>query len=362
MNCKKCGNPLAPTDTFCPKCGEPVESIQSVVSTPVEPVAPVPAPMLEPVQPAEPTPMEVSTPVAPQPVETVTSNNAQPTVEPTQQMVTPEPIPADNQTPVEPVGIVPPPMPNPGVQPQPISTQPVVNQQPVQPTNEEVPKKNNAFKIIVIILVAIIVIFGGLLLYKKLAPANTGDIVDNGVDGSQPTDINNGNNNTFEYKEFQLSIPNNYVATITDKGYLNLTNKLDKIAISTAIYRGYLIDDVNDELEDIKQNLVNSGATIISTDSKQYEGIDWVIINMTVPYEEQTMPVVYGMSSLGNYSITDNYLYNFGTNSSESILMELSKMYANATYNGTKQFSATDEKDEMEVNLDTSFDKTIFDE
>ena len=253
-------------------------------------------------------------------------------------------------------------MPNPGVQPQPISAQPVVNQQPVQPTNQEAPKKNNAFKIIVIILVAIIVIFGGLLLYKKLAPANTGDIVDNGVDGSQPTDINNGNNNTFEYKEFQLSIPNNYVATITDKGYLNLTNKLDKIAISTAIYRGYLIDDVNDELEDIKQNLVNSGATIISTDSKQYEGIDWVIINMTVPYEEQTMPVVYGISSLGNYSITDNYLYNFGTNSSESILMELSKMYANATYNGTKQFSATDEKDEMEVNLDTSFDKTIFDE
>ena len=37
MNCKKCGNALAPTDAFCPKCGEPI-------TVEVQNVAPAPTP------------------------------------------------------------------------------------------------------------------------------------------------------------------------------------------------------------------------------------------------------------------------------------------------------------------------------
>jgi len=156
MNCKKCGSPLLPNETYCQKCGEKVESVvnstvgaTNVVNTPEQPQVQVtPTQVVQNVQPqvVPQTSVQQSnvTPVTPVQVavEPQVSSASQAQVTP-QVQSQPTATPQGEQANVN--GMVPPQEPNVGVQ--------------------STPKKSNkVFIVIVIVLIAAIMGLGAFII------------------------------------------------------------------------------------------------------------------------------------------------------------------------------------------------------
>lgn len=173
MNCKKCGNLLAPTDVVCPMCGEPVNA-NPLPQAPVEPtpvsVNPVPVtnevpagqPSVEPmtpnipkiVLPTEPAPAPMEAPAMPVPP--VVPNQAEATV-PTQEPVGITPInPAPMNNPVNPN----PAQMNMGVQPQ-VAPTPM----PQQDAEATPAKKKSSPIVVALLIIALIAIIAYIVIY-----------------------------------------------------------------------------------------------------------------------------------------------------------------------------------------------------
>lgn len=164
MNCKKCGNILNETDTFCKICGEPVGNGDVVNQGGVVTNQQVSQVQSMQTQPAEQV-MPAQQPVQAQTVEQIVPVQSQ----------TQEPAASIQQVPIQQ-----------SVQPQPV--QPM--QQPVQPVQQPMygapnnmmsqnmgqqpaPKKNNLFMILLIILLIAILGLGSFIGYKLLSKDDT---------------------------------------------------------------------------------------------------------------------------------------------------------------------------------------------
>lgn len=344
MNCKKCGNPLGPTDIFCKSCGEPVTAAPSV--------API-----EPVNLGTTTPQEV----APTPI-TPAATEVPPVINPVStESVNPIPVAPPPAAPVNPV---------------PTPVQPVLNLEPapiapIAPTADvnaevpaqsaEVPKGNNKlFTIIVVILLLAILAVGGYLLANK--------VLNNNNNGSNSANDNNQSEqatdttNIFEYEGYQFAIPTKYTISIDNDNFLNLINKEGKVAIILSTLSGYNSEDIAAEIDSIKDSLIaSSNGTVSSIENQEYDEIKWIKIHMNMQIGDSDKDIVTGIASLGNYNTIVNYIYNIGdTITNDEIFEDLSKIYANATYEGN-QFTPGDKKDEFKSNLKSTFDTSIFD-
>ena len=362
MNCKKCGNLLAPTDVVCPMCGEPVNA-NPLPQTPVEPtpVSVNPSPITNEVPVGQPS-VEPSTPNIPK-IVLPTEPAPAPAPTPMEAPVTPVTPVVPNQTeaplptpePVGPVPVNPAPMNNP-VNPSPVepTAAPAPNNQ--MPPQEQ-PKKNSTATIIIVVLLVAAIALGGLFVWKKFFQDNTNvntnnNIIDNGGNNGQEVNpVNNGgtSSNTFEYKSFELPLPNNYQAEINQNGKLDMWSVTDKVEVISSFIAGFTTDDIVGEAEEeVKNGIISKGSAVTSVERKTYNGVSWVIFNTTDVIEGKTYNTVRGLCSLGSYNIAYNNIFNFGTKSYDSILTELSNMYLNTTYRGSTQFSSTDEKESLD--------------
>ena len=339
MFCKKCGSPLELTDAFCKNCGEPVNAPNPVaesapltqpVPTPVEtPVVPTPAPS-EPVNPVLGGEAVTPVPTAP----------AQVPVTPT-----PEPAPMTTPAPTEP------------------ATPTVAGTAPT-----ETPKKNKTFIIIAIVLVAIIIVLGGILIAKKFAGKdNVNSNTTNDQNVVNPVnDDNNGQvaSNTFEYNEYQLPIPSGYTAEILNSNgvdLLQLLNRKKKILSTTELRQGYTIDafiDVKDELKSQIEAIL--GSSVSSVEEKTYSGINWLIYNYNSTSNGITYENYYAYSNVGSYTVSESLISNVGGISKDTIFTDLSNMYKNTTYKGTKNFAPSDNNSDLKPEITTKPDTSIF--
>lgn len=310
MYCKKCGNLLEVTDTFCKNCGEPVAAeTDAMAATP--PVTPT----------TEPTNENLGASFAPQP------EPAAPAPEPV--------VPTEPVTPtVEPVG----------VEPQVASTvPPVTPAAPAAPTPAPAaPAGNNNFKIIVIILIIAVVGVGGFIAYKVLNNKVTPTEPSTPTESTNPSTIDNPTGNTgdvYKFKDYELRLPTGYQATVEDE-QLHLVNYTDLTEAFFDIYDYVTVEDVTDAIDDLKKSLTEYGWTVGTVENKQYNGIDFVLIHMSAEHEGKKIEAVDAYGNFGEYHLAQIFLYNFGTKSNDAVLTEFANMFASATYKGTKQFSA----------------------
>lgn len=330
MYCKKCGNLIQPTDAFCNKCGEPVSApSEQVMGNVAEPQAAQPSEATPIIPVTAPVP---ETPVAPAPV-------VEPVpIEPVQQPLMANANVGNVQQPVAP-------------------NVPTENAQQPAP---EAPKSNKTFIIIVIILLAIIAVIGGVLLYKKFfsAPKNGVEVVDNGGGNNVVDNINN-DANLFAYGYYKFPIPDNYLASIGEDGALYLKNNIDKVMNVVLLYQGYNLDAVKEELDSVRQNATDYEFGQMTEET--YEGIDWIILDFVYNEAGKTYNGYAGYAYLGRYIVSENAIYNVGGASKEKIFTDFSKMYKNAIYTGTRDFSS-DDKEENAISFPTTgFDESMLD-
>ena len=347
MYCKKCGNLLESTDTFCKKCGQPVDvnntqQNNQVIQPEQQPMAFQGNAINNPAQPTPVQPEPINSPIA-------GATNVQPIQPPQSPIETPTvnatPTPVETITPVNMAQQVV--QTNPGLQGQgQMVNQTIPNNAPV-----EEPKKNN-FKIIVIILIVIILILGGFIAYKMLSKDKTSDEGTPDISTNTDNETNNTNeqinnsdntNGTYEYKDFQFTIPETYTAT-EESNNLTLLSKVNKVSAFMVIHDYITIEDYNEAIESIKASLTSEGFTINSVENKKYEETDWILINCTYTEDGQKYELTETFASLGEYHVMEALVGNFGTQTDESIFTEFSKMYNSATYKGSNKFSSDDEK------------------
>lgn len=374
MNCKKCGNLIESTDSFCKMCGEPVEfnnaqnlNVQannSVIQPEQQPNTfqnnimnnPTPAAAIQPE--STNNNLNQASIVMPNPV-------SQPTIETLNTTIAPTPMDNQIEQPahVTPVNIEQQQMPT-NLQPQ--NTEPVANQNISVTNNTPNPtnNKNNNFKIIVIVLVLIVVALGGFIAFKMFSKENPTNQNNNETSNDTNTintneQISNNSGNTYEYKNFQLTLPDSYTAK-EENNLLELISQTDKVAANLYIHDYITIDDVNEEIDEIKASLITNGYTVGNIENKKYDGIDWILIHCSQIYEGKKIDVVETYASLGSYHVMEAFVGNFGTKNNDEIFTNFSKMYNSATYKGTSQFSANEEKGTANVEIkNPKFDTSI---
>ena len=335
MFCKKCGSPLEPTDAFCKNCGEPVNAPNPVAgSAPLTqptaqvetPVVPTPAPT-EPVTPSAVNPVlggEAVTPVPTAPVQVPVTP-------------TPEPAPMTTPAPTEP------------------ATPTVAGTAPT-----ETPKKNKTFLIVAIVLGVAILVVGGILISKNLGSKDVETTTTPTEDTAvNPVNDNNGVNNSgaYNYKDYQLPLPNGYTAEEDSDNGLILTNIKKVIRAKVVLIPGYTIDDVKNEAEGLKNELA-AQMTILSVNEKTYEGIEWLVFNAQATQNGQTYKVIYAFAGAGQFTVSGNIIINQGTSTQDNILTDFSKMYNGMTYMGTKSFSADDKEGSLKEIISKKVDLT----
>ena len=341
MNCKKCGNVLAPTDMVCSNCGEPVNNI------PLN---------------------QMNSQTSSQPLNS--SMNFQNTLQQSQNFH--ESMSTQNMNDISV---------NPNMQ-QPmeqsfsqnsnaqfnnmINSQDMYTEQSVNQNNsiqqpEVKKKKSYLFIIIVVALVLIIGVLGYFVVFKKLLKGNNGNNTasDNSSITEQTTQVTNTNN--YSYKNFEFPIPNSYVASEdAELGSLNLVNKTDKVLVGMLIHQYVTIDDYQESLDEIKSELTSQGLKISSQSSKSFSGVNWIILYCSMTSEGKTVNFLETFASLGNYHVLEIAIANYGDKSDETIIKDLSNMISNTTYKGTNNFSSSDKKETPSADGDFKFDESIF--
>ena len=149
--------------------------------------------------------------------------------------------------------------------------------------------------------------------------------------------------------------------TVSEYGHLvDYINKVEISYFDTLKY--WTIDDVYNDFsknfETYKELYAKNGIVLGSINRKEYGGVEWVLVDAV---QDNTYEFYMAYSALGNYHIADGWLMNIGELSDESVFTQLSNMFKQATYNGTKNFSEDDnsEKEEMKKNYDTKFTPVI---
>lgn len=382
MNCKKCGNLLNATDLFCQKCGEKV-SVEPVMNNNIQPAV-VQNNRIDAISNNVNTNMPHQS-IMQQPFvnnQNVALQNSPEPIHNTNNIMTnvPEPMYNINQNNIVPnnqevMNNLNQSYASPNVQ----ETMPNFNQninnnqtnqnfgmnpQPepyMQPQNNIPQKKKTPFLIIVGVLFAIIVILAVVLLSRNVFNQN-GEVpsTNNNNNNSVSDSINNGNTNTnvIEYKNFALPIPDKYTAEIDD-GLITFINETDKIVVGTQIVSGYTVEDIASELDEIKSSFNQAGMTINSTDTKTIAGSSHIVIEGTLVSSGQTINTVIFYSGLGSYYVTQTELYNVGNSvSNDTILETFANVYKNTTYNGSSQFSGSEEKEEIPTDKINKLDLT----
>ncbi len=232
MNCKNCGNPLAPGMQFCISCGKAVEE-----ASPVTPSTPVSAPPVEP--PVTAPQAEVLTTVPSEPVTPAPAEEPLPPIAPE----------ATVQPPVAPV--------SPVVEP----VAPVVNTTPtVSPTPNQ-PQANN--KTLIIVIVAFVVLIIGLVgtYFLFLRNTDTKDETSAKKEKQEtvtPVVVNDPNVITFNNYEFTL--PAGYKSEIDEDGDLVIYDASEKWGCYTFFEENANYDTYLTNIATLTANMTTNGA------------------------------------------------------------------------------------------------------
>ena len=224
----------------------------------------------------------------------------------------------------------------------------------IQPQTTNPVKRKSPFIIIVVVLFIIIAVLVVILLSKNFNNKNTNTPSINNSNNPQTSDsINNENTNTntntnvIEYNNFAFPIPDKYTAELNN-GIIKFVNVSDKIIVGENVISGYTVMDIENELDDIKTSLSESGFNITTTETKTFAGRNHIVLSGTMEQDGQTMNTVVAYSGLGSYHIVQALIYNVGNSvSNDSIIETFANVYKNTTYNGSYEFSETEEKSEI---------------
>ncbi len=343
MNCKKCGNVLAPTDVVCSNCGEPVNNPQLNQNVNgINPQGGNVNPQNNVAQENQNQNLQSTT------VQQNVSNGSENSI-PNQQPFNPQSLNMQNSND------------NYGANMN-------MGQIPNQNYNMDQPQKKKGNKVLFIIIAVVLVLVIGVLGYfvvskKLLNNDDNNSNTDNNI--NTPNQSNNdsseiANSNTYNFNNFELPIPNSYVAEEIDN-LLQLVDKNDKVEAYLYIHQYFTIDDCKDQLDELKKQMTEIGATINSDTSKTIDGVEWIIMDCSFTSGDKTVNALEAFASLGEYHVMEITIYNFGNKSQDEILKEFSDMINNTTYNGTTNFSPDDNNEKtIEFNNKFDFDESIF--
>ena len=248
------------------------------------------------------------------------------------------------------------------VNPEPINQNVNIAQPELNTTNNGSSNKS-LFIIIVIILVVLIlglvlVLFKDSIFASKTSNDNT--ILDTTAvttTNSNPSPVSNSN--VGSYYGFEFPIPAGYTFSV-DGDFFQLVNRVDKVVIRNMVHDDYRLNDLKTEQDELKKSLESNGVTVLSTKESKYENINWLLFEVT----NGQVNIMEGFADLGDYYLIESAVYNEGSKSIDEIYKTISKMITGATYEGTKNFSKSDESNstgDIEINEDfINFDESIF--
>lgn len=340
MNCKKCGNVLAPGSTICSVCGTPVNDMQSmnVNSVPEVQGAPV-QPITEPEVPVNPVPVSAP-PVEPIP--------APISVEPTSP-VSPTPVTAESQVNLEPV------------QPDLLMNNAMLNVEPMGQTpnmnpNMEgapEPKKSNGaiYAIIGVLLVAIIGV-GVYFLFFAGDSKPSGETTPSGNDTTNPsgevTPTPSVNKTTIG--DYDYVLPEGY--TYKKHGdYDIISNSSDGSMIALFVLnQSYSFISLAKDI--LKTQYESEGYQVKSLEEKTYDGRNWLVVSYADNSEDGGV-----LEAIDAYTTLDiSNSIEFGVVINETIALDdmfitLGKMVDTAEYSGVSGFNVETSEEELKVNV-----------
>ena len=341
MNCKKCGTLLGPTDLFCKKCGEAVNNTN--VSNSIN---------NQFIQPQNQAPTEnVQMNNIPQ-MGFQTNNNQNMNLQ-------------NNNGPMQPQQL------NTNIQMQQNN---MLNQQNQTLSQQNQPnyaqpidnsKKNKSPFIIIVIILSVIIIGLVVALVSKSLSSNNPETPSTEVDNSNPGTVDNNtditdNSNKYEFKNFLIPIPDNYVAT-TSEGLLQLLSRKDSVIGMAEIISGYTLSDVEDELANIKAAYMQSGYNITSSKKSTYDGIDCLVLSISKEQNGQIIELEEMYTTIGSYHIAQMVINNQGSLSNKDVITLFAKMFKNTTAKGSGQFSPDTGKEPLNSNLFDKLDSSLLD-
>ncbi len=419
MNCKKCGNVLAPTDTVCSNCGEPVNAQEPVVNVQPENTVSVQpeqnvVPPVEPVQ--DVTEMSGAAPSVENNESVIstmdnvvdnTTTSAEAVLDLNQSLSNEPVIPqtVTNVDNVEPVNNTDlntvsstPVVENMADQPQPLNNNVVNNENVVnstQPTtltpdntantnltdsnttiqtnsqpetsnnlnNEKPKKKNFTLIIIVAVVVVILAVVGYFIATKKLSVNNTNND-NNNTNENTPNDTPNNDENTpnenlFTFKDFEFNIPQSYTVTEnTALDSLELIDTTNKVLVEATIREYVSLDDYRSITSQIESDLTSQSLTVNSPNENSISNVNWIIFDAVTNGEEQEK-IIEAFANLGDYHIMEIMIGNYGSRTTDEIISDLSTIISSGNYIGTTTFSPDYEKQPATYNVNISnLDKT----
>lgn len=145
--------------------------------------------------------------------------------------------------------------------------------------------------------------------------------------------------NTYEFSGYKFIVPKGYTPSIDDK-YLVLTNMEDKIQIAASVLSYQSYSKISSNLETLKQELIEEGATVSTIKEEQIDNTSAVIIVAT----KNTTHLTYVITALNEYDTLVTAYMNKGSKRDSEIKSVAIALAKEATKE-TSSFSETKNTD-----------------